>query len=177
MNDIFGSGSDQGSGDWPLPAFYFTVKINGCDEDIAFQEVSGIESSLKTEPYIEGGSNHIYHLPTSQPSSNLTLKRAITSQDSKLIQWCNNVMQPFTSNSIKTSTIEISLMNVVDSAMFGSLFSDQENYIRDYEPCITWIFFNTYPVKVKVDNFNAMENKVAIEEIELCYSRMKRKYL
>ena len=43
-------GAVQGDGEWPLPAFYFSVSISGCSGDTAFQEVSGLEFQIETEP-------------------------------------------------------------------------------------------------------------------------------
>lgn len=150
------SGSKQGDGDWPIPAFYFSVSIGNYSEDISFQEVSGIESQIETEEYQEGGNNIVYYLPKSIKHSNLILKRAIASKSSSLISWCNLLLSAQLGTSITTSTINISLLN------------------SEGQPLQTWKFYNAYPVKFKIEPFNSTKNEVAIEEIEFCYSRIER---
>ncbi|MGI8472443.1 phage tail protein [Pectobacterium brasiliense] len=151
-----GIGAAQGDGDWPLPAFYFSVSISGCAGDTAFQEVSGLEFQIDTEEYIEGGNNVVYHLPKSIKGSNLILKRAVTEKTSKLLTWCLDILNNQLSKPISTKSVSINLLN--------------ENGVT----CKSWTASNAYPVKLKVEPFNSTKNDIAIEEIEVCFNRLER---
>ncbi|CAK9885815.1 MAG: hypothetical protein XXXJIFNMEKO3_02232 [Candidatus Erwinia impunctatus] len=151
-----GPGSAQGNGEWPLPAFHFSVSISGCADDVAFQEVSGLEVRIDTEEYLEGGSNMVYHLPKSIKNSNLVLKRAVSDKKSNLISWCLNVVNDQLSKPISTKSVSIHLLN--------------ESGVT----CKSWTASNAYPVKVTMAPFNAEKNDIAIEEIEICFNRLER---
>ncbi|ATF92316.1 conserved hypothetical phage tail region protein [Cedecea neteri] len=156
MEIIKGKGGTQGDGEWPLPAFYFSVSISGCAGDTAFQEVSGLEFQIDTEEYIEGGNNLVYHLPKSIKNSNLTLKRAVTEKKSQLLAWCLGIVNDQLSKPISTKSVSINLLN--------------ENGMT----CKSWTASNAYPVKLKMEPFNATKNDIAIEEIEICFNRLQR---
>lgn len=156
MEIIKGNGGTQGDGEWPLPAFYFSVSISGCAGDTAFQEVSGLEFQIDTEEYIEGGNNLAYHLPKSIKNSNLTLKRAVTEKKSQLLAWCLGIVNDQLSKPILTKSVSINLLN--------------ENGMT----CKSWTASNAYPVKLKMEPFNATRNDIAIEEIEICFNRLQR---
>ncbi|KEA50524.1 phage tail protein [Mangrovibacter sp. MFB070] len=149
-------GETQGNGEWPLPAFYFSVSISGCAGDTAFQEVSGLEFRIDTEEYFEGGNNLVYHLPKSIKNSNLTLKRAVTDKTSKLLTWCLGILDDQFSKPIPTKSVSINLLN--------------ENGVT----CKSWTASNAYPVKLKMEPFNSTKNDIAIEEIEICFNHLKR---
>ncbi len=151
-----GSGAAQGDGDWPLPAFYFSVSISGCAGDTAFQEVSGLEFQIETEEYREGGNNLVYHLPKTIKSSNLTLKRAVTDKGSRLVSWCLGILNDELSKPIQTKSVTINLLNEKGTT------------------CKSWTASNAYPVKLKMAPFNAQQNDIAIEEIEICFHHLKR---
>lgn len=156
MEIIKGKGGTQGDGEWPLPAFYFSVSISGCAGDTAFQEVSGLEFQIDTEEYIEGGNNLVYHLPKSIKNSNLTLKRAVTEKKSQLLAWCLGIVNDQLSKPISTKSVSINLLN--------------ENGMT----CKSWTASNAYPVKLKMEPFNSTKNDIAIEEIEICFNRLQR---
>ena len=66
--------------DYPPTAFYFRVAFAATMgmSDTSFQDVSGIESSIETEPYVELGENRYVHkLPKGVSHHNLVLKRGI----------------------------------------------------------------------------------------------------
>jgi len=156
MEINLGPGAVQGEGEWPLPAFYFSVSISGCADDTAFQEVSGLEFQIDTEEYIEGGNNLVYHLPKSIKNSNLTLKRALTDKTSMLLSWCLDILDGQLSKPILTKSVSINLLN--------------ENGVT----CKSWTASNAWPVKLKIEPFNSTKNDIAIEEIEICFNRLQR---
>jgi phage tail-like protein len=122
--------------------------------DTFFQEVSGISAELSYDELKPLGSNdEIYYIPKSVSFSNLVLKRGLAPLTSEILNWClRNV------NSLETS---VEVKNVVVTLM-GS----------DFIPIMTWTFYNAIPVKWAVSDFNATKSELAIETIELKYSKM-----
>ncbi len=136
---------------FPPSAFYFTVKVDGLssESDSAFLEVSGLEVSIETEEIQEGGVLHPYRVPKKVKYSNtVVLKRGLV-VNTNLINWCKEAMQD--SFVIKTRDVSISL--------------DSE----EGEPLMTWNLKKAYPVKWSVAPFNAQQNAIVIETLELVY--------
>ncbi len=137
---------------YPPTSFSFTV--NGISNtegiDSQFQSISGLSATIETEEYAEGGENRfVHHLPKRAKYSSLVLKRGLI-QDSGLISWCRNAMEKF---SFEPRDLIISLSGGTESTA----------------PLMVWNVIGAYPVKWEVSEFNAEENKLAIENIELRY--------
>lgn len=132
-------------------AFSFNVKFDG--EEGEFQEVSGISVKLGTETIKEGGENRFEHrLPNPPKYENLMLKRGMV-LDSGLIVWARNAVEDF---KITTKTVVVSLLDEANA------------------PLASWSFSNAYPVSLKISDFKAQENAIAIETLELSYDYFKR---
>ncbi len=134
----------------PPVSFHFLVSFLAPQyfPDVMFQSVSGLEVSLETESYREGGENRFEHtLPVRARYSNLTLTRGLF-VSSQLIDWC---MDTFNNMEVRPLTMIISLLN--DS----------------HVPIMTWNVVNAYPVKWSVSELDAEKNQIAIESLELKY--------
>lgn len=144
----------------PPTAFHFEVAFQGSDPDIpdtAFQEVSGLETEISTEPLQEGGENRFVHnLPKQVKHPNLKLKRALTEASSGLVAWCQKTLENGFGEPIKPQDLVISLLN------------------EEAEPVASWSITNAYPIKWTVGNLDAMKNELAVETIELSYLSVKR---
>ena len=66
--------------------------------------------------------------------------------------WCTETLNRGLENTIITQTIVVSLLD--------------ENGL----PLKSWSFFNAWPVKWAVSDFNSMNNEIAIETLEFAYS-------
>jgi phage tail-like protein len=145
----------------PPVAFHFSVVFMGMTPpvpDMAFQEVSGLESGLETESVVEGGENRFVHqLPKPAKRGNLKLKRAMTSYASGLVHWCKSTIEGDLAEPITPKDITVSLLNEMRL------------------PVAVWSVGNAYPVKWSVGGFDAMKNELAIETIELAYNTLERK--
>ncbi len=140
-------------------AFYFKVAFSATAgmSDTSFQEVSGISSEIKTEPYVEGGENrYVHQLPKSVEHPKLVLKRGIAKVTSPLVMWCRSVFEGDFAIPIVPMSMMVLLMN------------------ENKTPIRAWSFANAYPVKWEVDSFNSGKNAVAIEMIELNYNYSNR---
>jgi phage tail-like protein len=136
--------------DTPI-GFYF--KLTFKDQDIAFQEVSGISKEFSIEEVASGGENQFkYRLPTVSSSENLVLRRAIVPPDSLLVNWYESCINQGLSSPIQPENVTLSLVNANDQTI------------------MLWTFHNAYPVKYDVSDLNTQENAIIIESLELAYT-------
>ncbi|THH39412.1 phage tail protein [Neolewinella litorea] len=135
----------------PFPlAFHFSVHFgfDQGDEDIRFQGVSGLNVEFTTETVVEGGENRFEHvLPVRTQYTNLVLKRALTT-NSALSKWC---IQAFKDFIVEPTDVTIHLLN------------------PQGEPLVSWQVDWAWPRKWSYSDFNAEENALVIETLELGY--------
>lgn len=139
---------------YPPVGFHFKVEFGAISPQIdhQFQSVSGLSVDIETEEFAEGGENRFKHkLPVRTKFANLVLKRGLVT-DSKLITWCKDAIENF---DFSPTDLTIKLLNA------------------SHEPLATWSVVHAYPVKWSVSDFNAEQNSVAIETIELAYNYFK----
>ncbi|MDO7174066.1 phage tail protein [Mariniflexile sp. AS56] len=140
---------------YPPVGFHFKVEFSGIsnkENDHQFQSVSGLSVDLETEEIAEGGENRFKHkIPVRTKYPNLVLKRGML-LDSGVITWCRKALEDF---EIEPVSLTVSLLN------------------EKHEPLQTWSISNAYPVKWSVGDFNAEENKIVIETLELSYNFFK----
>ena len=140
---------------YPPGGFYFRVSIDGMPEaDSAFQEVTGLSVSVETQSITEGGENRFVHqLPLRAKADRLVLKRGLTI-GSGLLTWCRQAVEEF---SFSPRTIYVFLL-------------DPSRPDAATNPLVAWQLINAYPVKWSVSAFNAEENSLAVETIEIQYN-------
>ncbi|WP_109302610.1 phage tail protein [Aquimarina sp. AU474] len=140
---------------YPPVGFHFKVEFQDIENrtnDHQFQSVSGLSVDLETEEIAEGGENRFKHkIPVRTKYPNLVLKRGLLI-DSGLIDWCKKAIEDF---EIEPINLTIKLLN------------------EKHEPLLTWNVVHAYPVKWTVEDFNAEENKLSIESLELSYNYFK----
>lgn len=137
---------------YPPLGFHFLVEFAEYSDEYQFQSVSGLSVDLETEDITEGGENRFKHkLPVRAKYPNLVLKRGLL-PNSDLVDWCRKAVESF---EIKPTDLVIKLLN-------------EKN-----EPLISWNVVHAWPVKWSVGEFNAEENRVVIETLELTYSYFK----
>ena len=126
----------------------------GNDNDQRFQSVGGLNVEFDVETVKEGGENRFEHkLPGRAKYPDLSLKRGLL-KDSAVIDWCKNALN---NREIRPIIIEVSLLN------------------EQHTPLMTWEVYNAWPRKWSVSDFNAGENAVVIESLDICYSYFKVK--
>ena len=129
------------------PAIWFELKLTPKSTPIGyFTEVSGLNSELEVMTYNEGGKNDgVHKLPTRMKHPNLVLKRGVTAVKD-LQQWAQ---ESFSGPDRKEITL--------------TMYNEQLEKIR------IWSFKNAYPVKWTGPSFNAAQNTVATEVIEIAH--------
>lgn len=137
-------------GYYPPVGFHFKVEFVGIgnDNDIRFQSVSGLNVEYDTESFKEGGQNRFEHkLPVRTKYPDLSLKRGML-KDSKVIEWCTKA---FVNREFQLADVNVTLLN------------------ESHEPLKTWHLVDAWPKKWSVSDFNAQENSLVIETLDLCY--------
>ena len=117
-----------------------------------FQEASGIEWSIATESFQEGGNNHnqvnLIGQGTFKP---LVLKRGMLATDTEFFDWLRGQMDPSSPYTRRQITIE-----VLDAAG---------------EALYTYDFEGAFLTRYKGPSLNAGQSGIAFEELEICYDR------
>lgn len=151
----------------PLPGYNFSVNIVTTAfgvpvpliGDNYFSKVSGISTTRNTSAVQAGAGNMTtYHLPTDISYSPLVLERGIVAGFSPLTLWCETCMSMLM-GGIQTATIIVYLIEPTTSA-----------------PAMAWAFYNAYPTKWTISDFDAQDSKYAFESIEFSYSYYTRIY-
>ena len=140
---------------YPPVSFFFEVSITGVDgaNEGNFQEVTGLNVKLDVEEIKEGGENRFVHRFPSRPKyESLVLRRGMVI-GSQLITWARQATEQFT---FTTKTIVISLL-------------DEEG-----ESLACWNVVNAWPVALKISDFKAQDNAIAVETLELCFDYFDR---
>ena len=141
---------------YPPVGFHFRVDIEGItegDSEISFQEVSGLDASVGEFTYNEGGENRFVHrLPDRVTYDKLTLKRGMLI-GSKMIAWFKDAVESF---KFDPKDLTVTLLNT------------------EHEPLESWSFVKAYPVKWSISGFNAQQNEIVVETIELAFQYFTR---
>ena len=137
---------------YPPVGFHFLVEFEGLgsqEKDHQFQSVSGLSVDIETEEIAEGGENRFKHkLPVKTKYPNLTLKRGMLI-DSAVIDWCRDAIENF---SFKPVNLTSKLLD------------------EEHQPLVSWNVVHAYPIKWAVEDFNAEESKLVVENFELTYN-------
>ena len=138
---------NQGS-PWPVPKFHFKVTI-GDKGEIAFQEVSGLDSEFDVIEYRAGNSVDFstVEMPGLRKGSDVTLKKGMFKDDIALYDYFAEVKM----NTVARQTVTIQLLD------------------EEHNPMFTWTLKNAFPLKVTATDLNAQGSEVAVEEIVLTH--------
>jgi phage tail-like protein len=153
---------------YPPVGFFFKVIFQGQFQgsnlaqevvETSFQSVSGLNAELQTETLKEGGELRFEHiLPMRSKYTTLVLKRGLV-EDSKVVKWCMDAIVNF----------DIQPMDMLVQLLYFKRPDDKIAADKS-EPLITWNVVNAWPKKWSVSDFNAEQNSITIESLELNYS-------
>lgn len=141
------NGSKEPSAVWPLVKFAFSVTIG--NDELVFQEVTGLSSETQVIEYRAGNSAAFstIKMPGIKKFGNVTLKKGIFKTDKSLWTMYNAIKM----NTIARKTITICLL-------------DESN-----APAMTWKLSNAFPVKMTVSDMQSDSNEAAVETMELAH--------
>lgn len=133
---------------WPVPKFHFKATF-GDKGEIAFQEVSGLDTEYDIIEYRKGESVDFptVKMPGLRKGSDVTLKKGMYKDDTALYDYFNEVKM----NIIQRQTVTIQLLDA------------------EHKPMFTWTLTNAFPIKVTGTDLNAQNSEVAVEEIVLAH--------
>jgi len=138
---------------YPPWSFYYKVEFllgggPAPTDDVRFQTVSGLSVEYDYESFKEGGENRFEHkLPVRTKYADMVLKRGML-MGSQVLDWFTSA---FRDRQFSPSDINVILMN------------------EKGDPLRTWNVAHAIPKKWLVSDFNANENSVVIETMELTY--------
>jgi len=138
---------------YPPWSFYYKVEFllgggPAPTHDARFQTVSGLSVEYDYESFKEGGENRFEHkLPIRTKYADMVLKRGML-MGSQVLDWFTSA---FRDRQFSPSDINVILMN------------------EKGDPLRTWNVAHAIPKKWLVSDFNANENSVVIETMELTY--------
>jgi phage tail-like protein len=132
---------------WPLPKFYFQVKLG--DKEVPFQEVSGLDIEAQIVEYRHGNSKEFstIKMPGIKKTGNVTLKKGVFVKDNGFWDWFNKIKM----NTIERQTVVISLLDEAGA------------------PTMVWTLNNAWPTKITGTDMKSDGNEVAVETIEIAH--------
>jgi len=140
----------------PLPVFCFKVVVSNVGGEAFFKSVGGLRYETETVPVREGGQNATtYHLIGATKWSNIVLKRGFT-KDSGMITWRESWL-----GRAGTRVAE-GVITQLDTAL---------------NPQAQWTFYNGFPVKWEIGEFDASKSELAIETLEIAHEGISYKAL
>ncbi len=133
----------------PYANYNFVVEITGV-QSAAFQQCSGLDSSIEVIDYREGGDKYFPNrkLPGKATYSNITLKRGF-SDNTDLYDWHQKCLKAEGDFDRRTVTIRL---------------QDRKGETKK-----TWVVKRAWPAKWTGPSFNAEAHEVAIETLELAH--------
>jgi phage tail-like protein len=148
----------------PLPAFNFMVGLfDSTGSNFAalksfaglfiggFSECSGLESTMETYDFLEGGVNdRVHHLPSRFTFSNITLRRGVGFGDD-LWLWHKD------------------FMDGKGKRRDGVIILQNETQI----PIKIWVFTGGLPVRWSGPSLNATASDVSIEALEIAHQKLE----
>jgi phage tail-like protein len=139
---------------YPLPAYNFRVQIGA--ETYAFAQVTGLSFQYETMTYRHGLSPQegpVYAPGLLQPI-NLTLQRSVVQTGSVLLEWISGVQ--------------------LDKARKQDLTIDLCD--ENGAPLVSWMARDAFPISMEAPSFDAANNEVAIESIQLLATSLQVTY-
>jgi phage tail-like protein len=140
-------GSDRGN-PWPLQ-FRFSVDIEGVAANLAFLEVTGLDTEAQIIDYRPGNSKAFptARLPGIVKSGNVTLKKGVCPNDEKMWEW----FEQTNLNPIARRAITIRLLD------------------EDANPTMVWTLTNAWPVRFTGTDLKSDSKEVGVESIEIAH--------
>lgn len=162
------TGSLKPFDEYPILGYKFDVVflIDKKEYNAAFQSISGISRSTKTEKIQDGGDYESeYHLPSHFSYKDATFKRGVLRNfgDNRYPAYLQHWFETLgwlNTNKIETAKIQIHVKDF--------------NKNRQRVTVETITLFNAYPTSVTLGELNSQKSEVLIETITLSFSKYSR---
>lgn len=133
-----------------LPGHQFGVEIDGINR-AGFQQVSGLEITIETTEYNEGGRASPLKIPGLVKYPDITLRYGVI-KDPELYAWIK---------AVADGNVQRRDGSVVQYDAIGA-----EAY--------RWNFFDAWPTKLTAGEFNAQTSTVLVDVLVLAHERLER---
>lgn len=132
-----------------MPKFRFSVDWGTIAQNMAFQEVSGLEAETQIIEYRASNSTvfSTVKMPGIAKYGNVTMKRGVFAKDNSFWNWYNQIKM----NTIKRQTVTIKLLD------------------ENGAPTMVWTLKNAWPTKVTGTDLKSDGNEVAVDTIEIAH--------
>ncbi|MEM9338890.1 MAG: phage tail protein [Bacteroidota bacterium] len=140
--------------------FFFASGVLPNPIDLRFQRVGGLSTEVQLETVNEGGENlYAHRLPGKMSYNNLVLERGYVS---------GHVLDGGVPSPLNIEfNIAFSTFRFNPSNVLVTKFSEAGL------PVGAWLFMKAYPVKWSVSDLDALSNSVAVDTMELAYTRFQ----
>jgi phage tail-like protein len=133
-----------------LPGHQFAVEIDGINR-AGFQQVSGLEITVETTEYNEGGRSSPLKIPGLVTYTDITLRYGVI-RDPELYDWIKAVVN----GDVRRRD--------------GSVVQLDSGGTEVYR----WNFFDAWPTKLTAGEFNAQTSSVLVDVLVLAHERLER---
>lgn len=140
----------------PYAAHNFQIVVSGISDDGstvsgAFTEIGGLEVELKPIEYRNGNEDiTVRKVPGLRTQTNITCKRGATGD----VEFWNWIEEALDGNVIRTE---------------GAIILNDENQ----QEVMRWTFSRGWPCKYTGPSFNASNNEIAMETLEICVESLR----
>jgi phage tail-like protein len=134
-----------------LPGHQFGVEIDSINR-AKFQQVSGLEITVETTEYNEGGRPSPLKIPGLVKYSDITLRYGVI-RDAELYDW---------------------IKDVVDGRVRRRDGSVVQYDATGVTEVYRWNFFDAWPTKLTAGEFNAQTSTVMVDVLVLAHERLER---
>jgi len=136
----------------PFRSYRFSVEIDGITEAY-FTEVTGIEASYDIMYFSTGDIDNSTSLPGLARNTNITLKQG-TTDNMEIFEWFKG--EPGMAGAVERKDVTIKAVD------------DQQAELA------VWTFYDAWPCRYVVADFNASQSAVVIETLEMAYEGFLR---
>jgi phage tail-like protein len=133
-----------------LPGHQFVVEIDGINR-AGFQQVSGLEITVETTEYNEGGRSSPLKIPGLVKYSDITLRYGVV-RDPELYGWIKAVVD----GDVQRRDGSIVQLDAAQAEVYR------------------WNFFEAWPTKLTAGEFNAQTSSVLVDVLVLACERVER---
>ena len=146
---------DDGSAEsatWPMPKFRFEVDLGTELTNVAFQEVSGMDTENQIIEYRKTNSPQFSteKMPGIAKYGNIILKRGVFVNDNAFWKWYDSIKM----NTIKRQTVLIKLL-------------DENGKVT-----MQWQLDNAWPTKITSTDLKSDGNEVAVYTLEIAHEKL-----
>jgi phage tail-like protein len=136
----------------PVASFNFEIQIDGIGLRAGFSEIGGLSTETEIIEYREGSDaeNHVRKLNGKTKYTQVSLKRGYTPNGKELWAWRQSAINGTPERHGGTIILKDEAKNVA----------------------LKWQFTDGWPSKWAGPAFNAKNNDVAIEELEICIEKL-----